>query len=74
MNDSDKERLNEKKEFNQIMWAYRKAIENIIKKGLVPDKALERMNELKLKRIKKRQFERSLKRLVKFSNGKISKS
>ena len=45
-----------------------------MKKGRIPSTSLDRMNELKLERMRKLQFQRSMKKLAKATNGEASKS
>ena len=70
----EERKIREKREHSAVMFSYKKAIENIIKKGKVPGAALNRMNELKLERMRKLQFDRSIKKIAKSTNGKANKS
>tara|TARA_Y100000034_G_C6593949_1_gene258119 strand:- start:100 stop:327 length:228 start_codon:yes stop_codon:yes gene_type:complete len=71
---TEERRTREKREHSAVMFSYKKAIENIVKKGRVPGAALDRMNELKLKRMRKLQFDKSIKKIAKSNNGEASKS
>ena len=71
---SEERKIREKREHSAVIYSYKKAIENIIKKGRVPGAALDRMNELKLQRLRKLQFEKSIKKIAKSSNGEVKKS
>ena len=71
---TEERRSREKKEHGEVMYSYKRAIENIIKKGRVPGASLDRMNELKLQRLRKLQFEKSIKKIAKSINGKATKS
>lgn len=64
----------ERRAYSDIMYSYKKAIENIIKKGNVPGAALERMNKLRLDRIRTIQFHKSMKNLANATNGQANKS
>jgi|TARA_R100000306_G_C4279966_1_gene94563 hypothetical protein len=70
----DEKLIREKRLYSDIMRSYKKAIENIMKKGRIPSTSLDRMNELKLERMRKLQFQRSMKKLAKATNGEASKS
>tara|TARA_R100000458_G_C8216409_1_gene202209 strand:- start:337 stop:564 length:228 start_codon:yes stop_codon:yes gene_type:complete len=75
MNDKKEDSADFKsKAYSDTMYAYKKAIENIIKKGLVPGSALRRMNELRLDRIRTIQFHKSMKKLADATNGQANKS
>tara|TARA_R100000687_G_scaffold13361_1_gene10427 strand:- start:41 stop:259 length:219 start_codon:yes stop_codon:yes gene_type:complete len=61
--------LEERRIHNQIMFAYRKAIDNIIKKGREPGAALKRMYELQERRNKERILRKEMKKAVRMLNG-----
>ena len=71
---SEERKIREKREHSAVIYSYKKAIESIVKKGRVPGAALDRMNELKLQRLRKLQFEKSMKKIAKSTNGKATKS
>jgi hypothetical protein len=71
---TEERRAREKKEHGEVMYSYKRAIENIVKKGRVPGAALDRMNELKLERMRKLQFDKSIRKIAKSTNGEASKS
>ena len=63
--------LAERRIHNQIMFAYRKAIDNIIKKGREPGAALKRMYELQERRNKERILRKEMKKAIKSLNGTV---
>ena len=65
--------LEERRIHNQIMFAYRKAIDNIIKKGREPGAALKRMYELQERRNKERILRKEMKKSIKSLNGIVKR-
>ena len=65
--------LEERRLHNQIMFAYRQAIDNIIKKGREPGAALKRMYELQERRNKERILRKEMKKSIKSLNGIVKR-
>ena len=65
--------LEERRIHNQIMFAYRKAIDNIIKKGREPGAAFKRMYELPERRNKERILRKEMKKSIKSLNGIVKR-
>jgi len=65
--------LEERRIHNQIMFAYRQAIDNIIKKGREPGASLKRMYELQERRNKERILRKEMKKSIKSLNGIVKR-
>ena len=65
--------IEERRLYNQIMYAYRKAIDNIIKKGREPGAALKRMYELQERSNKERILRKQMKKSIKSLNGIVNR-
>ena len=63
--------LEERRIHNQIMFAYRKAIDNIIKKGREPGAALKRMYELQERSNNERILRKEMKKSIKSLTGTV---
>lgn len=61
--------LREKREHGDIMYCYRQAIKSIISKGKEPSSSIERMNTLKIRRMRNLKFYKEMVKAAKNTNG-----